>query len=314
MEKPKKRHIPRSTEAPRPGEIARAGGRTLTSYRVAALPIINHVLERMRLDKFLRSYLPRADRRCRIAPSIGISLLLKNVLLAREPLYGIGEWAAKFDPKALGFADDQLPSLERRPRRADVSIACFEPTSLQWSWHWRPMWSRSSRLTSTSCTTTPPRSPSTVNMPMPLGNKSGANRPGWRSPGVTTRTIGPTSSNYSSSSQWPGTARSLCISRSPAATWWTTKPISPPGTSSVAWSDAPTSCTWRTANWPPRKTWPISINTTAGSSPCFPGRDPRTRPSGTCSSRVRSCGDTFTTSEMTKARSWTSTPSATRRC
>ena len=45
MEKPKKRHLPRSTEAPRPGEIARAGGRTLTSYRVAALPIINHVLE-----------------------------------------------------------------------------------------------------------------------------------------------------------------------------------------------------------------------------------------------------------------------------
>ena len=111
MEKPKKRHLPRSTDAPRPGEIARAGGRTLTSYRVAALPIINHVLERMRLDKFLRSYLPRADRRCRIAPSIGISLLLKNVLLAREPLYGIGEWAARFDPKALGFADDQLPSL-----------------------------------------------------------------------------------------------------------------------------------------------------------------------------------------------------------
>jgi transposase len=111
MDKPKKRHLPRSTEAPRPGEIARAGGRTLKSYRVGALPIINQLLERMRLDKFLRSYLPRADRRCRIAPSIGVSLLLKNVLLAREPLYGIGEWAARFDPAVLGFADDQLPSL-----------------------------------------------------------------------------------------------------------------------------------------------------------------------------------------------------------
>jgi transposase len=111
MEKPKKRHIPRSTKAPSPGEVARAGGRTLTSYRVAALPIINHVLERMRRESSLRSYLPRPDRRCRIDPSIGISLLLKNVLLAREPLYGIAEWAAKFDPKALGFINDQLPSL-----------------------------------------------------------------------------------------------------------------------------------------------------------------------------------------------------------
>jgi transposase len=111
MEKPKKRHVPRSTDAPRPGEIARAKGRTLSSYRVGALPIIDRLLERMRLDEFFRSYLPRADRRCRIAPSIGISLLLKNVLHSREPLYGIGEWAARFDPKALGFADSQLPSL-----------------------------------------------------------------------------------------------------------------------------------------------------------------------------------------------------------
>jgi len=111
MEKPPKRHLPRSTDAPRPGEVARAKGRTLTSYRVGALPIVDRLLDRMRLDQFLRSYLPRADRRCRIAPSIGITLLLKNVLLSREPLYGIGEWAARFDPKALGFTDAQLPSL-----------------------------------------------------------------------------------------------------------------------------------------------------------------------------------------------------------
>ncbi len=65
----------------------------------------------MRLDEFLRSYLPRVDRRCRIAPALGISLLLKNVLLSREPLYGIGEWAARFAPEVLGFADSQLPSL-----------------------------------------------------------------------------------------------------------------------------------------------------------------------------------------------------------
>ena len=118
-----------------------------------------------------------------------------------------------------------------------VSIACSEATSPRWSWRWRPMWSVSSRSTSMSCTTTPPH-----HLPRRLcrcrsRKKSGAKRPGWRSPGATTRTIGPTSSNCSTSSQWPGTARSLCISRSPAATWWTTRPISPPGTCSVAWPD-----------------------------------------------------------------------------
>jgi transposase len=111
MQKPKKRHVPPSATPARPGEIARSKGRALNSYRIGALPIIDRLLQRMRLDEFLRSYLPRADRRCRIAPSIGISLLLKNVLLCREPLYGIGEWAARYAPETLGFADAQLPSL-----------------------------------------------------------------------------------------------------------------------------------------------------------------------------------------------------------
>lgn len=131
VEKTKGRHVPRSTDAPRPGEIARAQGRTLSSCRVGALPIINRLLERMRLDEFLRSYLPRADRRCRIAPSIGITLLLKNVLLCREPLYGVGEWAARFAPEALGFADTQLPSLndDRAGRCLDKLFQC-DVTSL----------------------------------------------------------------------------------------------------------------------------------------------------------------------------------------
>jgi len=69
MQKPKGRHVPRPTSAPRPGEVARAKGRTLNSCRIGALPIVDRILERMRLEEFLRSYLPRADRRCRIAPA-----------------------------------------------------------------------------------------------------------------------------------------------------------------------------------------------------------------------------------------------------
>ena len=111
MEKPKGRHVPRSTRDSGPGEIARAKGLVLTSCQVGALPIIERLLQRMRLDEFLRSYLPRADRRCRIPPPLGITLLLKNVLISREPLYGVGEWAARYAPDVLGFADGQLPSL-----------------------------------------------------------------------------------------------------------------------------------------------------------------------------------------------------------
>jgi transposase len=105
------RHIPRAKTAPRPGEVARTKGRTLNSYRLGALPILDRILKQMRLEWFLRSFLPPADRRCRIAPAVGITLLLKNVLLSREPLYGVGEWAARHAPEALGFTENQLTSL-----------------------------------------------------------------------------------------------------------------------------------------------------------------------------------------------------------
>jgi transposase len=105
------RHIPRAKTAPRPGEVARTKGRTLNSYRLGALPILDRILKQMRLEWFLHSFLPPADRRCRIAPAVGITLLLKNVLLSREPLYGVGEWAARHAPEALGFTENQLTSL-----------------------------------------------------------------------------------------------------------------------------------------------------------------------------------------------------------
>ncbi len=56
MPKPKGRHVPRSTSAPRPGEIARAKGRTLNSFRIGALPIVDRILQQMRLEEYLRSY------------------------------------------------------------------------------------------------------------------------------------------------------------------------------------------------------------------------------------------------------------------
>jgi transposase len=126
MHKPKPRHVPRSTKEPRLGEIARSKGRTLNSCRIGALPILHRALQRMRLEEFLCSYLPRADRRCRIAPALGTMLLLKNVLLSRQPLYGVGEWAARYAPEALGFADTQLPSLndDRVGRCLDRLFQC----------------------------------------------------------------------------------------------------------------------------------------------------------------------------------------------
>jgi transposase len=93
------------------GETARAAAGTLTSYRVAALPVLEGVLTRLRLEAFLRDHLPPEDRRSRVSTATGLIVLLKNLLISREPLYGIGEWATRHAPECLGLTPAQLPSL-----------------------------------------------------------------------------------------------------------------------------------------------------------------------------------------------------------
>src|SRR5512132_612672 len=100
-----------SASAPRPGETAHAAGRTLTSWRVAALPILDHFLRRLRLRDFLHEHLPREDRRCRVATATGLLVLVKNLLVSREPRYGLGAWAARHVPGLLGLTSEQLPAL-----------------------------------------------------------------------------------------------------------------------------------------------------------------------------------------------------------
>src|SRR5512135_1278113 len=108
---PPNRTSDRSSSRQPPGETARAAGRTLTSCRVAALPLVPGLLERLRLEEFLRDHLPHEDRRSRVPTATALLVLLKNLLLSREPLYGVGQWAARHAPEPLGITPTQLPAL-----------------------------------------------------------------------------------------------------------------------------------------------------------------------------------------------------------
>ena len=101
----------RLTPRPRAGETAHAAGRRLNSYRVAALPILEHFLRRLRLKEFLRSHLPPEDLRARVPTATALIVLLQNLLISREPLYGVGQWATRHDPARLGLTPSQLPAL-----------------------------------------------------------------------------------------------------------------------------------------------------------------------------------------------------------
>ena len=78
------------------------GSFRLPSRSFGALPVVNHFLGRIGLDEMLERYIPHTDRRCRIAPSRALGLLLRNILLGRSPVYALEQWAAPFDPALLG--------------------------------------------------------------------------------------------------------------------------------------------------------------------------------------------------------------------
>jgi len=83
----------------------------LDSQTLGALPIVDLFLARMGVCDVLGRYLPPADRRVCLEAAVAIGLLVRNLCVAREPLYGLSEWAGRFDPRLLGLEADEVELL-----------------------------------------------------------------------------------------------------------------------------------------------------------------------------------------------------------
>ncbi len=94
-----------------PGKRAHTANLELRSYQLSALPLINRILQRMNLEAILLEYLPEDDPRTELSTVRTLLVLILNLLLSREPIYGVGEWAASFPPHLLGLSDHDLPRL-----------------------------------------------------------------------------------------------------------------------------------------------------------------------------------------------------------
>ena len=84
---------------------------SLHSTTVAALPIVNQFLSRLRFTEVLSRYLPPPDSRTQLDPAITLTALLKCLILCRSPLYSVIEWASAFLPSLLGCSPAQLSQL-----------------------------------------------------------------------------------------------------------------------------------------------------------------------------------------------------------
>ena len=81
--------------------MAEPGSFELDTKSIGALPIVNHLLGRLRFEHFLSKHLSPPDPRSKLAPLKALGLLLRNLVLARVPSYSLEEWARGKVPALL---------------------------------------------------------------------------------------------------------------------------------------------------------------------------------------------------------------------
>ena len=75
----------------------------LKSERLGALPLINHFLQRLDLQARLERFVPTRDRRIRLPYAKALGVVLRSVLVERDPLYRQHETVSTFAPHAFGL-------------------------------------------------------------------------------------------------------------------------------------------------------------------------------------------------------------------
>jgi transposase len=76
---------------------------SLVSQRLGPLPLVNHFVRRLRLDEHLDRYVPTRDRRIRLTDARGLGILLRSILVERDPIYRQQETVATYAPEAFGL-------------------------------------------------------------------------------------------------------------------------------------------------------------------------------------------------------------------
>jgi transposase len=90
---------------------SQAGPFELRSSKLGALPVIDRFLARIGLQALLERYLPARDERVALPAAAAIGVVVRNLCVAREPLYGLAEWAGRFDAALLGLGPDEAALL-----------------------------------------------------------------------------------------------------------------------------------------------------------------------------------------------------------
>jgi len=80
----------------------------LVTERLGPLPLVNHFLQRMGLPEILERHVPTDDRRVRLPHAAGLGILLRSIVVEREPIYRQQETVKTFAPRVYGLAPQMV--------------------------------------------------------------------------------------------------------------------------------------------------------------------------------------------------------------
>jgi transposase len=83
---------------------------TLHVERLGPLPLINHFIARMRLDETLARHVP-SDARCTLPHASALGVLLRSIIVEREPIYRQQETVHGFASGMFGIAAEEMQHL-----------------------------------------------------------------------------------------------------------------------------------------------------------------------------------------------------------
>ena len=84
---------------------------SLASERLGPLPLINPFIMRLELDQHLDRFVPTKDRRVRVPYGKALGVLLRSLLVEREPMYRQHEMVSGFASECFGLGPDEAMAL-----------------------------------------------------------------------------------------------------------------------------------------------------------------------------------------------------------
>jgi transposase len=85
---------------------------SLESLEVGATPVVRHFLHRLQLPQLFAQHLPALPgRQPALSSAVTLTLLLTNLLVARQPLYALAAWAGRRVPEHLDLQPGQTDLL-----------------------------------------------------------------------------------------------------------------------------------------------------------------------------------------------------------